>query len=161
MVNKSVYGNELNTLNAKIIAIINKLKNQNKRADIDSKHKQLIKTNSMQDITVENFLKKVHDLETEGKIVNNLQRKKDPFHVSKYIVDAFAENILEKTPIRFHDSSFERPTINQTNSQSFSNSSIGESQSSSIPDFDIIVNTSNDWHINRDAGNIRETITDW
>ena len=30
------YTNELNTLNANIITIINKLKNQNKRVDIDS-----------------------------------------------------------------------------------------------------------------------------
>ena len=37
----------LNTLNANIITIINKLKNQKKRADIDSIHKQLVKTISM------------------------------------------------------------------------------------------------------------------
>ena len=47
MVNNSVYTNELDTLNVNIIAIINKLKNQNKRADIDSIHKQLVKTTSM------------------------------------------------------------------------------------------------------------------
>ena len=39
MVNKSVYTNELNTLNANIITVTNKLKNQDKRADIDSIHK--------------------------------------------------------------------------------------------------------------------------
>ena len=76
MVNNSVYTNELNTLNAKIIAIINELKYQNKRADIDSTHKQLVKTNSMQDLPEEDLLKKVHDLETEGKIVNKLNRKR-------------------------------------------------------------------------------------
>ena len=47
MVNNSVYTNELNTLNANIITIIYKLKNQNKRADIDSMHKQLVKTTNM------------------------------------------------------------------------------------------------------------------
>ena len=50
MADNSVYANELNTSNANIIAIINKLKNQNKRADIDSIHKQLVKTISMQDL---------------------------------------------------------------------------------------------------------------
>ena len=112
MADDSVYANELNTSNANIIAIINKLKNQNKRADIDSIHKQLVKTTSMQDLTKEDLLKKVHDLETEGKIVNKLNRNKDSFHVSKDIVDAFAENIIEKTPIIFHDSFFETPNIN-------------------------------------------------
>ena len=104
MVNNSVYTNELNTLNANIITIINKLKKQNKRADIDSILKQLVKTTSMQDLTKEDLLKKVHDLETEGKILNKRNRNKDSFHVSKDTVDAFAENIIEKTPIIFHDS---------------------------------------------------------
>ena len=121
MVNNRVYTNELNTLNANIITIINKLKNQNRRADIVSIHKQLVKTTSMQDLTEEDLLKKIHDLETEGKILNKLNRNKDSFHVSKDIVDAFAENIIEKTPTIFHDSFFETPNINQTDSQSFSN----------------------------------------
>ena len=67
-----LYTNELNTLNANIITIINKLKNQNKRADIDSIHKQLVKITNMQDLTKEDLLKKVHDFETDGKIVNKL-----------------------------------------------------------------------------------------
>ena len=113
--NSSGYTNEFNTLNASITAIINKLKNQNKREDTDSKHKQLIKTNIM------------HVLETEGKIVNKFNRNKDSFHVSRDMVDAFAENILEKTPIRFHDRSFDTPTLNQTDFQSLSNSSYRKS----------------------------------
>ena len=112
MVNSSVYTNEPNTLNANI-TIINKLKNQNRRADIYSTRKQLVKATSMQDLTKEDLLKKVHDLETEGKIVNKLNRNKDSFHVRKDIVDAFAENIIEKTII-FHDSFFETPNVNQT-----------------------------------------------
>ena len=44
MVNKSVYTNELNT---NIITVTNKLKNQDKRADIDSIHKQLVKITTM------------------------------------------------------------------------------------------------------------------
>ena len=108
MVNNSVT-NELNTLNANIITIINKLKNQNKRSDIDSIHKQLVKTTSMQDLTKEYLLKKVHDFETDGKIVNKLNRNKDSFHGRKDIVDSFAENIIEKTPVIFHDSFFETP----------------------------------------------------
>ena len=68
MVNNRVYTNELNMLNANIITIINKLKNQNKRADIDSIHKQLVKTTSKQDLTKEDLLKKVHDLKLKGKL---------------------------------------------------------------------------------------------
>ena len=52
MSKNSAYTNELNTLNANITVIISKLKNQNKRADIGSIHKELIKTNSMQDFTI-------------------------------------------------------------------------------------------------------------
>ena len=143
MVNNSVYTNELSTLNANIITIIYKLKNQNKRADIDSILKQLVKTTSMQVLTKE-------DLETKGKIVNKLNRNKDSFHVRKDIVDGFAENIIEKTPIIFHDSFFETPNVNQTDSQSFSSSFSRECRSSSIPDFDIITNTPAVPHINHD-----------
>ena len=157
MFNNSVNTNEFNTLNANIITIINKPKSHNKRADIDSIHKQLVKTTSMQELTEENLLKKVHDLETEGKIVNKLNQNKDSFHVSKDIVDAFAENIIEKTRIIFHDSFFETPTINHTDSQSFSNSFSRESRSSSISDFDIIANTPAIPHIDHDAEKIRET----
>ena len=60
------------------------------------------------------ILRKDHDLETEGKIVNKLNQNKDSFHVSKDIIDAFDGNIMEKTPIIFDDSFFERPNINQT-----------------------------------------------
>ena len=91
MVDNSLYTNDLNILNANIITTINKLKNQNKRADIDSIQKQLVKTTSMQDLTKEDLLKKIHDLETEGKILNKLNRNKDSFHVSKDIVDAFSK----------------------------------------------------------------------
>ena len=120
MVNNSVYMNELSTLNANIITIINKLKNQNKRGVIDSIHKQLVKTTSMQDLTKEDLLNKVHDLETKGKIVNKRNRNKDTFHVNKNKVDAFAD-IIAKTLIIFHDSFFGTPNIDQTDSQSFSN----------------------------------------
>ena len=91
MVDNSLYTNDLNILNANIITTINKLKNQNKRADIDSIQKQLVKTTSMQDLTKEDLLKKVHDLKTEEKIVNKLNRNKDSFHVSEDIVDAFSK----------------------------------------------------------------------
>ena len=111
----------------------------------------------MQDLTKENIFKKVHDLETKGKIVNKLNRNKDSFHVRKDIVDGFAKNIIEKTPIIFHDSFFETPNANQADSQSFSNSFSRNSRSSSIPDFDIITNTPTVPHINHDEENIRET----
>ena len=110
----------------------------------------------MQDHTKKDLLKKVHDFETDGKIVNKLNRNKDAFHVRKDIVDSFAENIIEKTSIIFHDSFFETPNVNQTDSQSFSNSFSRESRKSSIPDFDIITNTPAVPHINHDAENIRE-----
>ena len=111
----------------------------------------------MQDLTKEDLLKKVHDLETEGKIVNKLNRNKDFFHVSKDVLDAFAKNIIEKTPIVFHDSFFETPNVNQTDSQSFSNSFCRQSRISSIPHFDIMANTPAVPHINHDAENVRET----
>ena len=110
----------------------------------------------MQDLTKEYLLKKVHDFETDGKIVNKLNRNKDAFHVRKDIVDSFAENIIEKTPIIFHDSFFETPNVNQTDSQRFSNSFSRESRKPSIPDFDFITNAPAVPHISHDAENIRE-----
>ena len=74
------------------------------------------------DLTKENLFKKVHDLETKGKVVNKLNRNKDSFHVRKDIVDSFAENIIEKAPIIFYDSFFETSNVNQSDSQSFSTS---------------------------------------
>ena len=74
------------------------------------------------DLTKENLFKKVRDLETKGKIVNKLNRNKDSFHVRKDIVECFAENIMEKAPIIFCDSFFETSNVNQSDSQSFSNS---------------------------------------
>ena len=56
----------------------NKLKNRNKRADTDSIHNQPVETNSMQDLTEENLLKKVYDFETEGENVNKLKWKRTP-----------------------------------------------------------------------------------
>ena len=86
MVSNSTSTNALNTLNASIMAIINKLKNQSEQANIDSIHKQLVRTNSMQDLTKEDLVKKVLDLETEKKTVKRFNRNKDSFHVSKDIV---------------------------------------------------------------------------
>ena len=64
------------------------MKNQNRRADIDSIHKQLVKTHSItiENLTIEDLLKKVHGLETEGKIEVKIKVK-----LNKGIVDAFAE----------------------------------------------------------------------
>ena len=92
----------------------------------------------MEDHTKGDLIKKVHDLETEGKIVNKLKQNKNSFHVSRDIVDTFTKNILEKTPTRFHDRSFDIPTVNLTDSQSLSNSSCRKFLNSSIPVFDII-----------------------
>lgn len=70
----------------------------------------------MQNLTKEGLLMKVHDLQTEEKIANKLKGIKGFFHISKDIVGTFAKNIFEKTPIEFHSSSFETPTINQADS---------------------------------------------
>ena len=51
------------------------------------------------------------------------------------------------------------PTINQTDSQSLSNSSCRKSLNSSVPDFDIIANTPTVPDINHDAENIMEKET--
>ena len=71
MVNNSLYMNELNTLNTNIIAIINKLKNQNMRVDIDSIHKQLVKTDIMQDLAKEDLFKKCMTLKLREKLQIN------------------------------------------------------------------------------------------
>ena len=67
MVNNSVYTNELNALNANIITIINKLKNQNKRADIDSIH-SLLKLLVCKTLLKKIFLRKYMTLKLKGKL---------------------------------------------------------------------------------------------
>ena len=68
----------------------------------------------MQNLNKEYLLKKVYDLETGGgrMHINYKKKNKCPLPVSKGVADAFAKNILEKTPIRFHDRSFDTLTIN-------------------------------------------------
>ena len=120
MVNYSARTDELITLNENI-SIINKLKNQ-EITNIYGIYKQLIKSNSIQNLAKEDLSKKkIHNLVAEGQVVNRINQNNDCFHVNKDVVDAFAENILEETLIKFHDRSFESTIINHRDSQNLSN----------------------------------------
>ena len=78
MANNSASTNEVNTLNTNINTTVDKLKDQSKQADIDSIHKQLVKTNSKQDFIKEDIVKRVHDLETEKEVVINSTELRTP-----------------------------------------------------------------------------------
>ena len=78
MANNSASTNEVNTSNTNINTTVDKLKDQSKQADIDSIHKQLVKTNSKQDFIKEDIVKRVHDLETEKEVVINSTELRTP-----------------------------------------------------------------------------------
>ena len=120
MVNYSARTDEIITLNENII-IINNLKKNKKRTNIGSIHKQLIKSNNIQDLTREDLFQKLQNLVAEGQVVNRMKQNNDSFHVNKDVVGAFAENILAERPVRFHDRSFDSLTINHSVFQSLSN----------------------------------------
>ena len=143
MARNSSYTNEISTLNANIVAIINRLKSHDKRVYIASTLKQLTKRNNMQDLTKGDVLKKVHDLEVERKIVDKHNRKKDSFHVGKDIAAAIAQNILIETPIRFYDRSFLKICL------------IHLIKNWEVLQYLILVSTIP--HVNQDVKNIRET----
>ena len=97
----------------------------------------------MQYLTKEDLSKKCMTWKLRENVGNKFNRKKESFHLSKDILGAFVENIFEETPVRFHDHSFDTPTINETGSQSLSNSSGRKFRSCSISDFNKLTQQQN------------------
>lgn len=82
-----------------IISIITKLKNQSKRADIDSIYNQLKKN---PDISKEHISKTINELLNDQKIINKVNRNKDSFYVNKEVVLSSQDTLMKNTPAVSH-----------------------------------------------------------
>ena len=74
---------QLSALDSHIFAIIAKLKQQSKRAYIDSFHAHIIKTEDFEDITKVNLHERMNSLIFEGKVVKKSNRNKEGLLLDK------------------------------------------------------------------------------
>ena len=68
-------------------AIIAQLKQQSKRADINSIHADIIKTVDFKDITKTNLQERINSLISDGKVVYKLNRNKESYWINLDLVN--------------------------------------------------------------------------
>ena len=85
---------QLSALDSHIFAVIAKLKQQSKRADIDSFHVHIIKTVDFKDITKGNLQNRMNRPISAGKVVNKSNRNKDSYWINLDLVDVTNESTL-------------------------------------------------------------------
>ena len=85
---------QLSALDSHIFAVIAKLKQQSKRADIDSFHALIIKTVDCKDITNGNLQNRINRPISAGKVVNKSNRNKDSYWINLDLVDVTNESTL-------------------------------------------------------------------
>lgn len=133
-----------NTISQNIIDAIAKLKKQNKRADVETIHKQVIKISDFQYLNKECLQDEINDLINEGKILNKLNRNKDSFHINKDILDESAGYSLGNSSVSLQNVSFATPAI---------------SPHKAFHNFNIIAETPTLSQTNNNESAIRETET--
>ena len=77
---------QLSALDSHIFVIITKLKQQSKRADIDSIHAHIIKTADFENIIKGDLQKRMNSLISDGKVVNKSNRNKDSYWINRDLV---------------------------------------------------------------------------
>ena len=115
-------------------AIIAKLKQQSKRADINSIHADIIKTVDFKDITKTNLQEQINSLISDGKVVYKLNRNKESYWINLDLVNItnvstlnLSHKVLPNTPTAAHVDLLSSP-ISHTESTA----------NGPIPDFNII-----------------------
>ena len=100
---------QLSVLDSHIFAIIAKLKQQSKSADIDSIHAHIVKAVDFEDITKGNLQERINSLLSDGKVVNKSNRNKDFYWINLDLVGITNEstlnlshNFLPNTPTAVH-----------------------------------------------------------
>ena len=93
-----------------IFSIILQMRKNHNRADVGSRHKQIIRTVDMENITKEFLGDRIHTLIIDGKIINKIHRKTDSYYVNKKDIDTESLNLQNTSPI-IPDKSFYLPTI--------------------------------------------------
>ena len=113
---------ELNALDHCIYSAINRIRNQNKRADRNSVHKEIIKTIDFEKISKSFLDDRINMLIQNDKIINKLNRNKDSFRIAD---NDFNLSITDVLPMTQNSLSFlSTPSFSASLDQSPSNNII-------------------------------------
>ena len=110
---------ELNALDHRIYSAINRIRGQNKRADRNSVHKEIIKTIDFEKISKNLLDDGINMLIQNDKIINRLNRNKDSFRIAD---NDFNSSITDAFPMTQNSSLFiSTPSFSASRDQSPSN----------------------------------------
>ena len=88
---------ELNALDHCIYSVIDKIRGQNKRADRNSVHKEIIKTIDFEKISKSFLDDRINMLIQNDKIINKLNRNKDSFRIAGNDFNSSITDVLPMT----------------------------------------------------------------
>ena len=129
---------QLSALDSHIFTIIAKLKQQSKRADIDSIHAHIIKTVDFEDIARGNLQERMNSLIFDGKVGNKSNRNKNSYWINLDLVDITNESNLNLSH-NFLPKTFTAAHVNLLSSPK---GHIEPIANGPTPDFNIIEETS-------------------
>ena len=110
---------KLNALDHSIYSAINSIRGQNKRADRNSVHKEIIKTIDFEKISKSFLDDRINMLIQNGKIINKLNRNKDSFRIAD---NDFSSSITDELPMTQNYPLFLfTPSFSASHNQSTSN----------------------------------------
>ena len=78
-----------------VFSIILHIYKSHNRADVDSIHKQIIKTVDLKNITI-----RIHAVITDGKIINIINCNADSYYVNEKHIDTKSLNLQNTSPIK-------------------------------------------------------------
>ena len=115
MATASIANIDLTILDNNVLAIINHLRKQHKRANLDKIYNELIKTINFENASREHLHDRINVLIIQGKIVNKPNRNDDSYRVNESIVDFNIEQ-LEYSSLPGSNLSFATPNTKQSSS---------------------------------------------
>ena len=111
---------ELFILVDSVFAIINNLRKQHKRANLDKVYSKLIKTVDSENTSKEHIYDRINELIFQGKTMNNPNRNNDSYLVNESIT-GFSIDQLQCSNLPTRDLSFAPPNTKQPSSIDFMN----------------------------------------
>ena len=115
MATVSIANIDLSILDNNVFAIINHLRKQHKRANLDKIYNELIKTITSENASREHLHDRINELIIQEKIVNKPNRNDDSYRVKEIIIDFNIEQ-LEYSSLPASDLSFATPNTKQSSS---------------------------------------------
>ena len=115
MATASIANIDLTILDNNVLAIINHLRKQHKRANVGKIYNELIKTINFENASREHLHDRINELIIQGKILNKPNRNDDSYRVNESIVD-FNIQQLEYSSLPGSDLSFATPNTKQSSS---------------------------------------------